>query len=209
MYINNDGRWDENCRGEIQLEYTIPENEIDAGRESGARLHRHHQVYEKVVKICDRSVPTEQMYERLGEIGLGCGPAFRDIQKIPYNDDGEAIGEARVFQWIIHPTTLDSLFQLMLIASSKGTKKDMPTMMITRITNLWISSDGISYADLNIVNVCAQATFPGHRKGYGSMFALDPGTSDLLLSIETTEATTVANRDVLIESVGATRGGLL
>ena len=75
----------------------------------------------------------------------------------------------------------------MLIAISKGIIEDMPTMMITRITDLWISSDGISYPNLDIVNVCGRVTFPGHRKDYGRMFALDPVTSDLLLSIETTE----------------------
>lgn len=218
LYINSDGRWDENCRGHIQLEYEISDNEIDAGRESGARLQSHHQIYEQAVSTCDRSVPTEQMYENLGEIGLGCGPAFRGIRKMFYNDDGEAIGKVRVFQWkveegknhpqqhIIHPTTLDSLFQLMLVALAKGTTEFMPTMMITRITNLWISNAGISYPDLDMVNVFARASFTGHRKGFGRMFALHPVTSDLLLSIEKTEATTVANRDTLVESRGATRG---
>lgn len=218
LYINNDGSWDENCRGHIQLEYEIPENEIDAGRESGARLHSHRQIYEHALTTCDRSVPIEQMYERLGEIGLGCGPAFRGIRKMFYNDDGEATGKVGVFQWaveegknhpqqhIIHPTTLDSLFQLMLVALSKGTTENIPTMMITRISNLWISSAGISHPNIDMVNVFARATFTGHRKGYGRMFALDPVTGDLLLSIEKTEATTVANRDILVESQAATRG---
>ena len=110
-----------------------------------------------------------------------------------YNDAGEATGRVRVFQWtaeegknhrqqhIIHPTTLDSLFQLMLIALSKGTTENMPTMIITRITNLWISSAGISYPDLDTVNVFARAAFTGHRKGYGHMFALDPVTSGPLV----------------------------
>lgn len=218
LYINNNSRWDENCRGHIQLEYEVPENEIDAGKESVARLHRHHQTYEQAITTCDRTVTTEKMYEGLGTIGLGCGPAFRGIRKVFYNDDGEATGRVRVFQWtveegknhpqqhIIHPTTLDSLFQLMLVAISKGTTENMPTMMITRVSNLWISSAGISYPDLDMVNVFARASFTGHRKGYGHMFALDPVTSDLLLSIEKTEATTVANRDNLVESRGATRG---
>ena len=217
LYMNKDGRWDENCRGNIQLEYEISESEVDAGRENRARLHRHRGVYEQAATRCDKSVPTKRMYKRLGEIGLGCGPAFQGIQQMSYNDTGEATGKVRVFQWIvdggknhpqqhiIHPTTLDSLFQLMLVALSKGTEENMPTMMITRVTNLWISSGGISYPDTTTVNVYAQATFTGNRKGHGHMFALDPMTSELLLSIEKTEATTVANRDASVESQGAAR----
>lgn len=212
LYINNDGRWDENCRGHIQLEYETSESEVDGGKENVARLHRHRQIYEQAATNCDRSVPTEQMYERLGEFGLGCGPAFRGIQQMCYNDTGEATGKVRVFQWVVeggknhpqqhimHPTTLDSLFQLMLVALSKGTEENMPTMMITRVTNLRVSSAGISYPNTPTVNAYAKATFTGNRKGYGHMFALDPRNDELLISIEKTEATTVANRDTLLES---------
>ncbi|MCJ1389859.1 hypothetical protein MMC18_002716 [Xylographa bjoerkii] len=217
LYMNKDGHWDENCRGSIQLEYEVSESEVDAGKENEARLHRHREVFEQATIRCDRSVPTEQMYQRLGDIGLGCGPAFRGIQQMCYSDTGETTGNVRVFQWkteggknhpqqhIIHPTTLDSLFQLMLVALSKGTEESMPTMMITRVTNLWISSGGISYPDTTMVNAYAQATFTGNRKGHGHMFALDPTTGELLLSIEETEATTVANRDAHVESQGAAR----
>ena len=218
LYINNDGRWDENCRGDIQLEYEVAENEVDAGKENEARLSRHRQIYERAATSCDRTVAIEQMYERLGDIGLGCGPAFQGIRQMFHNDTGEAIGKVRVFPWtvkdgknhpqqhIIHPTTLDSLFQLMLVALSKGTEENMPTMMVTRISNLWISSAGMSYPDRSMVDVYAQAAFTGNRKGHGHMFALDPTTGDLLLSIEKGEATTVANRDTSVNSQGAARG---
>ncbi|MCJ1386254.1 hypothetical protein MMC17_009380 [Xylographa soralifera] len=217
LYMNKDGHWDENCRGSIQLEYGVSESEVDAGKENGARLHRHRQLFEQAATSCDRSVPIQKMYERLGDFGLGCGPAFQGIQQLFYNDTGEATGKVRVFQWIveggknhpqqhiIHPTTLDSLFQLMLVALSKGTEENMPTMMITRVTNLWISGGGISYPDTSTVNVYGRAIFTGNRKGHGHMFALDPITSELLLSIEKTEATTVANRDAPVESQGAAR----
>ena len=217
LYMNKDGHWDENCRGSIQSEYEVSESEVDAGKENRDRLQRHRQVLEQAATRCDRSVPIEQMYERLGEFGLGCGPAFRGIQQLSYDDAGEATGKVRVFQWvveggknhpqehIIHPTTLDSLFQLMLVALSKGTEENMPTMMITRVSNLWISGGGISYPNTTTVDVYGRATFTGNRKGHGHMFALDPMTGEVLLSIEKTEATTVANRDASVESQGVAR----
>ena len=218
LFVNNNGVWDKNCRGQVRLDYETAMAEFDAGKENAARLSHHRQVFDQARTSCNRSVPVQHMYEHLSEIGLGTGPAFQGIREMSYNDFGEAIGKVRVFQWaveegkthrqehIIHPTTLDSFFQFMMAAISKGTTEDMPTMMITCVTNLWLSNAGISYPATPMVDFYAKAAFTGIRRSHGHIFALDPVTNNLLASIEETEATTVANRDTVVENHGTARG---
>lgn len=154
----------------------------------------------------------KKLYEHMHDIGLGYGPAFQALQQASYSYDGEATGKVRAFRWttnentnhpqphIIHPTSLDALLHLMIVALSKGTEENHPTMMATRIGNLWISNSGISYPSIPEVNVCARAEFSGSRKADAHLFALDQTTGKLLLSMEETEATTVATRDAHLSS---------
>lgn len=85
----------------------------------------------------------------------------------------------------------------MLVALSRGTEDNIPTMMPTRIGALWITGGGISYHPLSTVNAHADAAFSGRRKATVSMFALYETTGNLLLSLQRAELTTVATREAL------------
>ena len=210
--MNIDGHWSENCRGIVQLEYELSETEVDAGKEDIARSHSHRRLFEEATVNCNQLVDTKELYEHMQGIGLGYGPAFQALEKASYSYHGEAIGKVRAFYWtahensnhpqphIIHPTTLDALLHLMIVALSKGTEEDYPTMMATRIGKLWISGSGISNPSIPEVNVYARAEFSGSRKAEAHLFALDQTTGNLLLSMEKTEATTVATRDSHLSS---------
>ncbi len=205
--INNGDRWDETCRGTIKVEFESPITEVDAGKESQARLCHYRQIFEEGVHRCERAVDSEYMYEYMKSIGLDYGFSFRALQQLHYSEHGIAHGRVQVYQWstqstaqhpqphIIHPTTLDALFQLMLVALSKGTEERLPTIMPTRISKLWIAGHGVSHPYIGAVKANAQATFSGRRKASGSMFALDETTNELLVSLEMTEVTTLTIRE--------------
>ncbi len=210
--MNIDGNWSENCRGVVQPEYLASDTEVDAGKEALASLHQYRRLFEEAVISCDQAVDTKELYKHLKDIGLEYGHSFQALQQASYNYDGEATGKVQAFQWtanentnhfqphIIHPTSLDALLHLMILALSKPTDDTHPTMMATRVGKLWISNPGISYPTTTEVNVYAQAKFSGSRKADARVFALDQKTGDLLLSMENIEATTVASRGVHLSS---------
>ena len=209
---NTDGHWSENCRGIVQLEYEEAETEVDMGKEALARSHYYRRLYEEAVVSCDHSVNIEELYDHFQGIGIGYGPTFQALQQASYSQGGEAIGRVRAFQWtadentnhpqphIIHPTSLDSLLHVMIVALSRGIEENHPPMMMTRFDKLWLSSSGINYPSTLKVDVYARAEFSGSRKSDAHLFALDQITGNLLLSMEKAEATTVATRDAHLSS---------
>ncbi len=200
------GQWNENCRAIVQVEYETPATEVDGGKEATARSFYYSQLYKKERNNCNGVVSAETMYAYMQNIGLSYGPSFQVLEQLSYGTNGQAMGSIRAFQWVadnntnhpqphvIHPTTLDGFLQLMLVALSRGSRDDIPTMMPTRIGKLWISSSGISYPQTTAVDAYAKTVFSSRRTTDALLFALDQTTGRLLLALEDAEATTVATR---------------
>lgn len=166
----------------------------------------------KRASIAVRKMSTQSTYTITKAIGLAYGHSFQTLQRVHYSEDGIAHGIVQVYQWstqstaqypqphTIHPITLDALFQLMLVALSKGTEERLPTIMPTRISKLWIAGQGVSHPYIKAVQANAQATFSGRRKASGSMFVLDETTNELLVSLEMMEVTALTSKDNLTQS---------
>ena len=203
----SDGQWTENCRGKIEVSYERTLTEVDAGKELAFHSSQHSEIFERGLKMCNKSITGEQMYEQLRVLGLDYGPTFQGLEDLRYSADGEVIGQVQTFRWsasegtnhpqphIVHPTTLDAMLQLMFVSLSQGTEKAVPTMVASRIRRLWISSKGLDYPSIATADVHAQASFTGLRRADAGMFALEQGTRELLLSIENLEATAVSSRE--------------
>lgn len=212
IYVYHSDQWNETCRGTILLELEADETEVDAGKEAKARLAQYRRRFEEGAQLCGKPVSKDRMYKYIKHIGLDYGPAFQALQQLSYNDEGVAIGRVKTFDrsttetghhdqsHVIHPTTLDALFQLMIVALSKGAEEDIPTVMPTRIGKLWIAGQGISHPTISSVNAHAEAVFSGRRKAHGGMFAMNETTNDILISLENTEVTTVATREAVTQS---------
>ncbi|KAI9842656.1 MAG: Type I Iterative PKS [Sclerophora amabilis] len=204
--VYEDGQWDENCRGHIQVEYEQDQAEVDAGKEASERQRHYGRLFENGVKSCNRKVEWPLMYEHLRGCGLEYGPAFQALRQLSCNDAGEATAEVNFFRWsanentnhpqphIVHPTTLDAVAQLMYVALTKGAKENIPTTIPTRIHKLWVSHSGLSHPTGDTVKAYSKSIFKGYRGAESSMFALDM-TGKLLLSIDCVETTSVASRD--------------
>ncbi|KAL8902861.1 MAG: hypothetical protein Q9207_004326 [Kuettlingeria erythrocarpa] len=199
--------WTETCRGTIQVVLERSETQVDGGRESSARLHGYRRVFEDGMRKCCKSMDRKSIYEYMLSTGLAYGTSFQAIQNVSYDDSGIACGCVNTFRTIapevaaaaqvhvIHPTTLDGLFQLILIALSKSTDTHMPTIMPTRISRLWISGQGISESSTANINAHAEAAFTGRRKASGSMFALNADNDGILVALEGTEMTAVTGNE--------------
>lgn len=205
--IYEDGHWNENCRGTVVVEYEAAKTEVDAGKEATIMQSHYRKTFEQGIKDCKRHVDEKDIYEHLRDCGIEYGPAFRGLQRISCTENGEATAEVSVFRWspdenanhpqahIIHPSTLDAVAQMILVALSRGGDEDIPATIPTRIGKLWISSTGISYPTSTAVNVFARAAFTGNRIAESSMFVMDQKTGDLMLLMENVEVTSVTTLD--------------
>ena len=205
-YINN--RWHENCRGTIRVEYAAPKSEVDGGKEVTAKTSHYSRLYRQAQQSCSGKVDARSMYDYMQDAGLAYGPTFRVLDDLSYNQNGEAIGTLKAFNeqssvhengyrqiHTIHPTTLDGLLQLMLVGLSRGREENAPTMVPRRIGKLWISEQGISQPQTAAVDAYSQATFTNRRTASALLLAFHKKTSNLLLSMDYSEATIIATRD--------------
>ena len=90
---------------------------------------------------------TRNWYDRFQKVGLNFGPTFQTMKKIethrkkkimhtraevPYLQGG-AQGKTKQSDYIIHPITIDTMFQAAIIASSAGIMKDLTCKVPTMI----------------------------------------------------------------------------
>ena len=207
IFVNNRDQWSETCRGSVHTELASEETEVDGGHEARAKLAGYHESFQASDSICDKIVESSRMYEYLRDCGLDYGPTFQALQQLSYNDEGFARAKVAVFsgvaqntayhfqRHVIHPTTLDAVFQSIVISLSRGGEKEIPTLMPTRIGKLWIAAEGISQPATSAFDVCVNAEFSGRRKAKGGLVAMDETRTETLMSLEDMELTTVATRE--------------
>ena len=207
LYGLKNGEWLEICNGNIQVDYQDAENAGDGGKQASENSDFYKAMYQERSKTCSKAVDTQQMYRCLQNCGLDYGPTFQRLTGIACNDEGEAIGQLVPFEWlsdqdtnyaqphVVHPTTLDSIFQLTFAAISKGGDDQVPTMIPTKIQNCWISNIGLRPG--NTANLYTKAQQGGRRKE-AFVLGLDSVDGHPRLIIEGLEATVVAeNRNTL------------
>lgn len=202
-----EGRWGDICRGRVEVEYEPLATEMDRDRHNAAKTRRYRETFKEARENCRWPVERADFYRDIEQTGLAYGPAFQRLDELFHDNEGDAVGQVKTFQWvtnddsnhpqshIIHPTTLDAVIQLMILGLSKGRKGRLPTMMATRVDKFWISKSGLSYPSLEMVDVYAHSEFSGNRRANGHMFVLHPDTKEILLELDDIEATSVAVPD--------------
>ena len=203
LYVYEDNVWAENSRGILQAEYEEEQSEVDRGREERERSQRYNELYAHALETCTRNVDSKVMYEFLErQIGLNYGPSFQALHNMTCNEKGEAMAEVKTFRevdadrnytqsHVIHPTTLDAMAQLILVALTRGAERTTFTTIPTRIRNSWISNSGLSYPSTESIHAYTKSSFKGRRSTESSIFAINKATGDVLVTINV-ETTTVA-----------------
>lgn len=203
LYVYEDNVWAENSRGILQAEYEEEQSEVDRGREERERLQHYNGLYAHALETCTKNVDSKVMYEFLErQIGLNYGPSFQALYNMTCNEKGEAMAEVKTFRevdadrtytqsHVIHPTTLDAMAQLILVALTRGAERTTFTTIPTRIRNSWISNSGLSYPSAESIHAYTKSCFKGRRSTESSIFAINKATGDVLVTINV-ETTTVA-----------------
>lgn len=192
------------CRGYIKPQYEDSNSAVGSGREHSERNKTYDVLHQAQLKSCSHAIDTESMYRHLDESGLQYGPTFRCLEELSYSDKGEAMGQLVLFKWIaerganhcqehvIHPTSLDGLFQMLFVAVSQGGNKDLPTSVLTRIHNLWVSNEQLSYPSEDSITVCAKIPSMDIERG-AFVFALSNDNKTPLIIADGVEAKNITN----------------
>lgn len=147
----NGQSWEENCSGLIQTQYELQSQTPNENYEEQAQMKEYQQRYLEIKEACTFTEIPRQVYESLETIGMQYGPIFQNLIRLQSGDhtstgvlripDTKAVMPQRFeFSCVIHPATLDTIFQMSLPALT-GMKEPLKVPMVpTFVENIFISS---------------------------------------------------------------------
>ncbi len=170
-YLTLEGeKWIENCRGTILVEY-------------GDEVQWPKQHVPLGILPLTRDIVVDKAYELFDFMGLGFGPNFRSLAHIAFGSDDRAYSEVGVFSsvheetrtrdYIIHPITLDGIFQTILLALTQTSSSRLPTTVPTKVHNLWIKGTGDAYPIITPLQVTARVEQQSARNTRSTASAYD------------------------------------
>lgn len=192
------GEWVEVCEGSIATEFEVSA-ELVTFDERKAVLQHHLETHSQGISRCKRLVAsTQKLYDFAAAAGYGFGPTFRTLHAVSHSGDGDAAATVYLGEWkgkvsknaqiiqehLVHPTTLDGVFQGTIVALTKGGIENCPTMVPTRIRKLWISNEVLNYSDSDSLSVHSHLTFQGYRESEFSILAVDTKNKQPCIAIE-------------------------
>lgn len=150
-----DEEWVENCRGTISIDYENQNRTLHGASNLDAFSE-------------PRTVSASRVYETFRSMGLAFGPAFQALENITVSSNHQARSQVRTFEsqtcngmaqdHIIHPITLDAVFQTALVALTQTTKQRLATAVPSRVENIWISGKGAAHPSVLTLQVAAEIT---------------------------------------------------
>lgn len=204
--------WQENSRGEIQVEYARLDNGVTNFESDVKHPLGIQQKYDQALKACSLSVGTEKMYQRFRSDGLDYGPSFQTLDEMAWDGGGCSVGTIKPFEWthqqsqherqahVVHPATLDAAGQLMWVAMTKGaTQKVFDGIAATRIRRAWISGSGLSYPETIKLRACSECRLNGLRGTDTSAIALDD-KGEVRFAIEHFETTAISGNNNITDA---------
>ena len=201
------GEWTIICDGSIATEYQdyCQTANVD---EKMAMLQHQRKIHRQGGDRCQYRVDSvRKMYKFAAATGYGFGTTFQTLHAVSHSGDTDAAATVYLGEWkdkvskdaritqkhLIHPTTLDGVFQGTIVALTKGGTESSPTMVPTRIRSLWISNELLDYSDTDGLNVHTHLTFQGFRESEFSILALDTKHNKPCIVVEGYRITAVNN----------------
>ncbi|RFN43250.1 putative polyketide synthase [Fusarium flagelliforme] len=132
-----DSAWEQNATGCIETRYKRGHWQV--------AFHQYRKKFESFKTTCKQSVVPRQLYELLDIVGMNYGPTFRNITHI-LQGNSSCVTKIRIpdtrskmpakfeYDHLIHPATLDSMFQTPFAISNEP-------MVPTFIKSIFVSAD--------------------------------------------------------------------
>ncbi|KAK4160344.1 hypothetical protein QBC43DRAFT_359689 [Cladorrhinum sp. PSN259] len=196
--------WFENCHGSVQVVYEQADHDdkgIDKGREE--RLWRANlcSEYRDMAAACSTTLEIGEFYARLAEWGFDYGPAFRDMTAVASDGQGGAAIEVKTHEMpaglahakhIVHPATLDCIFQAIIVSMTNAGTARMVTGIPTHFDRIWLSATGLSHPSAHTLKAYSRAKRLGLRQTETSIGVVDESGTRALLMIDGFVATDIS-----------------
>lgn len=177
-----DHDWQEHCSGLICSRYKGSNQRLFPDEDDEENKH-YLLEYWKIKSTCSRVDSPRQFYEGLETIGLKYGPAFQNIVKIASGNyrgscvvripDTKAVMPMKYeLPHLIHPSTLDNIFQMALPALTPINEPLHVAMVPTFLESLYVSSD-ISSTPGDQLYGYSVAGKPGFREAEATIAVFD------------------------------------
>lgn len=196
LYAWENGNYIEITRGTIQVLYEHEKTEVDGGKEAQAQLKLHQRCFEKTRLSCSATTGTHEFYQKLRGLGYTFGEDFRVVENVQTNEAREAVADVKCYIWpsdkrrnppqthIVHPITLDGIFQAMLAVFCQDSEDVFPTAIPNYIKSLWISRAGLSAPQTQSVKLRGQIVSSDNLGFETSFVALNQNVDRLLVEAE-------------------------
>lgn len=206
-YDDETRTWFENCNGSIQVLYELDKDDtnstmgINRGREDRLWRASMCREYHSMTASCSTTLEIDKFYAQLSEWGFHYGPAFRDMTTVASDGQGGAVIEVRTFEppvgtayaeHIIHPASLDCIFQLIIVAMTNAGTVKLVTGIPTHFDRIWISATGLSFPGARSIKAYGRAKRLGLRQTKTSIGVVDASGNHALLKIDGFVATDIS-----------------
>lgn len=201
--------WVDVCAGSIAIEYDeSTSDEIYAGDEHRQTVETYRARFEDARRRCTTATTRELFYEVGAKSGYGFGPLFNTLHGITYDAQGvQAMAELQPDEWhsklpsgtaltqphLIHPTTLDGIFQVTSAATTKGGTVPGPLQAPTQVRDFWIAESLLQRTPETRLQVMAETTRQAVRETDSFILVLNSDTGEPALVIDGYRVTTVSS----------------
>ena len=201
--------WVSICSGSILVESKQSASALDRYEDYPECNEMFKPLFEWRSKASSAAVDPALMYQKLRASGYEFGPSFRRLTALECNEETEVVGklpsfDEKSYSWgesvqshVIHPTTLDGVFQMALAAVSECGDKAIPTMIPTKIRKLWISNTALAKAE--VLDLYCKAE-PSGRYQDSFIVGLNRTEDSTHIVIEGLEVTPVTDDDYTVRS---------
>ncbi|KAI3319763.1 polyketide synthase [Xylariaceae sp. AK1471] len=152
----DDDEWREHCRGQILVEYEEADTAVDDGLEERLLRTNCNSSIDEARRLCTTQLASADVYDAWKKLGLAFGPMFQTVRD-PCVEFGSGKAVAKVVSTVpmleklmpyeyvqphlIHPTTLDGIFQVSLapLIADPAREQKSP-IVVSFIDELWVSA---------------------------------------------------------------------
>ncbi|KAF2176543.1 reducing type I polyketide synthase [Zopfia rhizophila CBS 207.26] len=201
--MRSDDVWQEVCNGFIHADYGRTAQDVCTQPEEEIKLLAAQKRFKSALSSCQKSITASDMYQKVAVMsGLQYGPTFQGLSDIHYDTEGRAYAKILPYapttqhcSYTVHPTTLDSIFQLGIPSLSKGLTVSLPTFVPSRLTRLWIAASGAGKEESGLEVANIQSSLLSRRSAKGSITVFSETHLELRVVVEEFEVTEMARDD--------------
>ncbi|KAI9931732.1 hypothetical protein MW887_010311 [Aspergillus wentii] len=172
--VDND-EWVENCTGYIAVDMASHPNPVDNGREETLEKEKWEKAFHEATSACKSPLDFSKVYDDLEHLGIEFGPLFRNLSAVTTTGQkgGSALATITVpdirskmpkqyiHSHLIHPATLDSVFQAGMASVCGFTGQSMLKrgLVPNFIKSAWVSAETGSESSFRCAGKASLSTF--------------------------------------------------